>query len=109
MRRALVNDLVHSFCFACRASTKQQGIAWPAVILEQKLPAIAAPHSEFDSVYLVYPAAYAFANQPNYILATRIIILYASWFRTLSIDERNYTLQLFKDYYGFNIHSGQAQ
>jgi len=97
MRRALVNDIVRSFAYACRS--KSDDVEWPAPIFHEILPEAQAPLTSFNAIHLIYPAAFAFAEQPNYILANRIIIRFAIWFRALSIDERNYAIQLLKDYY----------
>lgn len=95
MRKALVNDVVHSFCYACR-----NNVAWPVVILSDATHAFAA--SSLPAGLLTPFVAYAFSVQSNYILANRQVILLAGFLRTFSPTEQLYASALLERYYGYS-------
>lgn len=101
IRKALVNDIVHSFCYAIR-SNKQ----WPVVILGNKYETTTA-HS-FPLQALIPFTNYAYSKQRNYILANRHIILIASWLRAFSTEEQQYAVTLMQKYYGYNISTTET-
>lgn len=100
MRKALVNDVVHSFCYAVRT-----GRAWPVVILQQRFEVSLATYPAQD---LVPFACYAYCKQRNYLLANRQIVLLSSWLRVLTAEERNYAATLMEKYYGITISARET-
>lgn len=95
MRRALVNDVVHSFCYVSRHSDTD----WPCVIFSNKVPAIG---NSGDLPEDLTPfVSYALSKNKNYIKATRTIVLMMAWLRTFSAEEQSYAVSLLERYYGY--------
>ena len=93
IRKALVNEVVRAFTYQVR--TKSQ---WPSLLFGN--PVAPAGAAKLASHALVPFVAWAYAQQGNYILANRSIILLASWLRTFNPAEVKYAKQLLEKYYG---------
>ena len=98
LRKALVNDIVHSFTWGC----KQVSADWPLLIFG-KSDLLSGKSTDFANGQLAPFASYAFTACKNYVIATRNTILLASWLRVFSEEERSYALTILGKYYG--LHS----
>ena len=113
MRRALVNDIVHSFCFICRQK-KEDAADWPFLLLgDQVLPAIIF-HEAFDPRRLIPFVAYALANNIWSWSATNYVIRMSDLLRRLTKQEQDYAIHLMERYYGCSnqtqfYHANQPQ
>jgi hypothetical protein len=96
IRKALVNDIVHSFCYCCRKKTAQ----WPLVIFEGQAFASILPVEFLDTLLVPY-IDYALRRNKNYVIAMRQVILLATWLRNLNVAEQDYATNLMVKYYGY--------
>jgi len=96
IRRPLVNDIVHSFCYASRTADT----TWPVVMMDRKTPSIDSTIGELPEDLTPF-IAYALSKNKNYIKATRTIVLMMAWLRTFNSDEQVYAVHLMKEYYGY--------
>jgi hypothetical protein len=95
MRKALVNEVIHSFCYGCRNLSHES--YWPAIVFGNKTPSKylgAVPNCN-----LVPFVAYAFTKQENYIIANRHVILLATWLNSFTDEEQTYALYILNKYY----------
>jgi hypothetical protein len=93
LRKPLVSDLIHSFCYACRHKS-----IWPFVVFGNENAAIGMGLGKTGD--LAPFITYALNVQPNYVLAMRQIVLLASRLRNLSVEEQQYAAELMEKYYG---------
>lgn len=103
MRRALVNDLVHSFCYSCRAKNDDEGQsapAWPCVVLGTQVLTPVLQLTAFDPRRLIPFVAYALATHPFAWAATTNIIKISDHLRRLTKQEQDYAIYLMERYYG---------
>lgn len=95
MRRAHVNDVVHSFAYSIRQNVR----TWPCVILQQPIPAIDLPDYSLRDSELAPFVTYALSRSRDYLRATSAIILLVVFFRTWNTVERIYATYLLHTYY----------
>lgn len=97
-RKALVNDAVFSFCYACRTDSSH----WAMPIFGAAKSCDGWKPGELDHSLLIPFIAYALSKQPNYIKSMRHIILMAAWLRSFTDVERTYAIYLMDKYYGIS-------
>lgn len=89
IRKARVNDVVHSFVWHLRSQE------WPALIFEGDF---IPPFSKEQADLSVF-AEFAFTRQRNHVLAYRSVCLLAPWLRIFNHDELQYARHLLNTYY----------
>ena len=104
MRKSLVNDIVHSFCFAIRQHDRH--CKWPMLILGNEHPGVSGGHIVLPSMAAL--TAYAYAIEPNYVIANQHLALLAIWLRVMSVDEQLYAADLLEKYYAVTRCNGPA-
>lgn len=98
MNSALVNDLVHSFCFAARTHCRDL----PLVVLgyEPHRGREIWPPSKEDCTFILPFAVYAFKHATGLVEATRLLYVMSGYCRILSAAERALAHQVMEKYYG---------
>lgn len=100
LRKPKVNDLVAGFCYAARSQLN----VIEFVVLGSEGHIADWPHVGFDerefSRWLAPFAFYAMRHHLSYILAQRLVILFAGYCRKLSAEERVYAYEIMEKYYG---------
>lgn len=97
LRKALVSDLVHGFCYACRTH-EMKAASWPSAILGLQLPARMS-FTEFKLPILLPFIAYAHTVQDNYWVAQVQLSHLSLWLSDFSDEETAYALYLMDKYY----------
>lgn len=105
-RKPLVNDVVFSFCYACRHCGAQE-YDWVYPIFGTRFRATSGLPDKIEADTFAVFISYALSKQPNYIIAMRQVIHMATWLRNFNQLERAYALELMERYYGTRISVGK--
>jgi hypothetical protein len=104
MRKALVNDVVHSFCYAARQAPAEgsSSVPWPNVLLgKHPLLTTKIVHmGYFDPRRLIPFVAYAYAANRWPWAATNNILTLSDCMRRFTVKEQDYAIYLMERYYG---------
>jgi len=94
----LVNDLVHSFCFAARTHCADL----PLVVLgyEPHRGREIWPPGKEDCTFILPFAIYAFTRARNMVEATRLLYVMSGYCRILSREERTLAHEILEKHYG---------
>lgn len=92
LRKALVNDIVHSFCYCCRTGDT----TFPVVMLQRTLIDGWKAKTDFDAEpYVIY----AFKHTKDYVWVINRVARLAGFMRAFSQQERMYAQSLMERYY----------
>jgi hypothetical protein len=105
-RRVLVNDLVHSFCYAVRCKARNGALpedSWPHILLGPQRLDMTKAREAFEPMLLAPFIAYAFAKQVYSYEATLCVLKISDHLRSFSPRERLYAVELMEKFYGYRI------
>lgn len=108
LRKALVNDVVHSFCYVVRSKMPGGDTSifdWPFMLLGRQ--SLTGPVAPFNPQILVPFVSYAYAKQIYTYSATCAVMIVSDYLRRFTEEERIYATQLMAKYY--DVSTGQTE